>query len=288
MIELKETPISVAPMGDILIYVKREDLCAPPGAPPFSKIRGVVKHLEKIKNSGITTVGYTETSISMAGWAVAWAGKKLGLRVVIFNPIYKNPLPELEYHRYQWRINGAKLVDIKAGMAKVNYNISKRMLGQIYGNSAVMLPLGLPFPETIVETAKEFIRTNKSSNFEDGYKTVVVNVGSGTICSGLYKGMKSGSKLFGIMGRTGLMSKKLEKIERGTGFIFDRNLNHPDLFLVDQGFKYTDSVEIKTSFPCNKYYDAKAWKWLEENYKTLEQPILFWNIGANTPSGVSL
>jgi len=31
------------------IYVKREDLCAPEGAPPFSKIRGLVKHLEKLK-----------------------------------------------------------------------------------------------------------------------------------------------------------------------------------------------------------------------------------------------
>ena len=29
------------------IYVKREDLCAPEGAPPFSKIRGLVKHSRK-------------------------------------------------------------------------------------------------------------------------------------------------------------------------------------------------------------------------------------------------
>jgi hypothetical protein len=32
-------------------------------------------------------------------------------------------------------------------------------------------------------------------------------------------------------------------------------------------------------FPCNPYYDLKAWEWLMKNKGQLEEPILFWNIG---------
>src|SRR5690606_14344341 len=102
------------------IYVKREDLCAPEGVPPFSKIRGLVKHLEKLKREGYIGVSYVETSVSMAGWGVAWACYHLGMKCRIFNPVYKKSIPLLEFHRQQWERWGAELVDIPAGMAKVN------------------------------------------------------------------------------------------------------------------------------------------------------------------------
>lgn len=57
------------------IHVKREDLSAPPGAPPFSKIRGLVRHLEKLKKQGFIGAAYVETSVSMAGW-----GSGMGVR----------------------------------------------------------------------------------------------------------------------------------------------------------------------------------------------------------------
>ena len=49
------------------ICVKREDLAVnDPTAPPFSKMRGVLIHLTKLRDQGIKTVDYAESAISMA------------------------------------------------------------------------------------------------------------------------------------------------------------------------------------------------------------------------------
>ena len=89
------TPIEV--YNDI--YVKRDDLCFEYPAPPFSKCRGLLMHLAKLKKQGYKYIGYTETSISMAGWGVAWACQELGLTAIIFDPQYKDTPEVLKYHR---------------------------------------------------------------------------------------------------------------------------------------------------------------------------------------------
>ena len=54
-----------------------------------------------------------------------------------------------------------------------------------------------------------------------------------------------------------------------------------ELKLVDDGYAYKDKVGTDDiPFPCNEYYDAKAWRWLLSNIGMLEQPIVFWNIGS--------
>ena len=71
------------------IMVKREDLsCTPPG-PPFAKVRGLQKRMESLKASGVSVVGYTETSISQAGIGVSWICHELGMTAVIYCPVYK-------------------------------------------------------------------------------------------------------------------------------------------------------------------------------------------------------
>jgi hypothetical protein len=50
--------------------------------------------------------------------------------------------------------------------------------------------------------------------------------------------------------------------------------------VVDEGYAYADAVVSPVGFPCNAFYDLKAWKWLAENIGTLPGPVLFWNIGA--------
>ena len=43
-----------------------------------------------------------------------------------------------------------------------------------------------------------------------------------------------------------------------------------------------DKMEwYKTPFPCNEFWDKKAWYWLEQNVSKFEGDILFWNIGGN-------
>jgi hypothetical protein len=49
---------------------------------------------------------------------------------------------------------------------------------------------------------------------------------------------------------------------------------------VDEGYAYGDRVSGTVPFPCNPYYDAKAWRWLERSASSLAGPVVFWNIGA--------
>lgn len=264
-------------LDDYIVYVKREDLATPFPGPPFSKVRGLVPVLTRLKMEGITIVGYTETSCSMAGWGIAWACKELGLRCIIFDPQYKETPELLAYHRKMWRKFDAETVPLKAGMARVNYNISKKWLKDNYPKGSILLPLGLPFPETIEAAERELKVTLKASSV--AYRTIVVNVGSGTVCAGLLKA-NTGIKIIGVMGRTGNVEMKKKKILDKAGFQEGGLFGCPDFTLVDPGWSYTEPSTIKAPFPCHDWYDLKCWQWLTEHIHKLEAPILFWNIGS--------
>jgi len=249
------------------IHVKREDLCAPPGAPPFSKIRGLVKHLEKLKQQGFEGAAYVETSVSMAGWGLAWACYHLGLKCLIFNPIYKNPAPLLQHHRWQWERWGAELVDIPAGRAKVNYYTAQKQVPQGFR----LLPLGLPLSETLSETY------TVARDCVENYRSIVICVGSGTIAAGVFQATTPGQTLYGVMCRSGELGRKRRHV---MGDVIFPGLSKGELRLIDKGWEYAQPCEVKTPFPCHDYYDTKAWEWLVQNKESLEPPILFWNIGA--------
>lgn len=278
------TPVEKYQVKGREVFVKREDLCVPPPGPTFSKVRGLLKRLQLLKDKGYKTVGYTESSISMAGWGVAWLAPKVGLKAVIFDPQYSTKsrrlkhLDVLDFHRSKWKELGAEIIPVKAGMVKVNYYICKKILKERYPNS-IMLPLGLPFEETIDETARI------SDQYKAKFKTVVVCVGSGTITAGLLRGLCPGSSIYGIMCRSGDPVKKRKDIiiksGRAEGNV--ESLVDPvpiEFECIDPGWKYTDRSKAEAPFPCHPYYDLKAWEWLVENITTLEDPILFWNIGS--------
>ncbi|MFH1528848.1 MAG: pyridoxal-phosphate dependent enzyme [Bacteroidota bacterium] len=278
---LIDTPIEIYDVNGFDVLVKREDMaCSSPG-PTFSKVRGLYPHIQKLIERGVRTVGYVETSVSMAGWGVAWACKELGLTSVIFEPIYSEEREDLEllrFHKSRWQEFGADIVPIQAGRAKINYYKAKKILMKNYKNS-IMLPLGLPLRETIFETAI----IAKTVNAEIDFDSVVVNVGSGTICAGVVIGIPN-KKIYGIMGRTGNTKLKHFQISGKSGiggksgkFGFLENLE-----LVDPGFEYTDRAPGTAPFPCHPYYDLKAWNWLVENINKFKSGrVLFWNIGSS-------
>lgn len=287
------TPVELYQAGGADVLVKREDLCVTADGPTFSKVRGLLPHMEALKAEGIKVVGYTETSISMAGWGVAWMAKKLGMKAVIFDPKYapRKKLPAhlrlLDHHRKQWEKFGATVHQIPAGRAKVNYHFCKKKLSEWYDDS-YMLPLGLNVPEAVDATVTQAERTDvfvfgsMAKNIREG--TVVVNVGSGTICSGLLKyfhGLDRMPQIIGVMGRSGSMERLRKKIVKKSG-VEEHGLfgTKAKLDLVDPGYAYTDPAEGIAPFPCHDFYDLKAWIWLEEHAPTLAQPILFWNIGS--------
>ena len=277
---LDDTPIEEYQIRNRIIYVKREDLCAKPPLPPFSKARGVVEALIKLRKSGIEVFGYTESSISMAGIAIAAIAKRLNLKAVIYDPQYsaihkKKPehLSVLDFHRTKWKELGARVIPIKAGMVKVNYYICKRDLARRYPNS-IMLPLGLPFQETIDETARI------AAEYNGQFKTVVICIGSGTICAGIIKGMPRTS-VYGIMSRTGNADNKRKTILTRARFIETGLLGKEIAFrCINPGWEYTTPSRAEPLYPTHDWYDLKAFQWLIENIDRLKSPILFWNIGA--------
>ena len=264
------------------VLIKREDqACEDLSAPPFSKIRGLMEVLKRLKAEGVETIGYTETSISMAGWGVAWGCKQLGLRAVIFDPQYKNTPPLLRAHRKQWMELGAMTIPLPAGRAKVNYYSSKRILRENW-KCSVLLPLGLPFPETVEAASREMLWT-----LGQGIQpaTIVVCVGSGTVCAGLLKALlvhDNNPTLIGVLSRTGSVSGMKDRICAKAGVIVGGLLGTHQLRIEDPGWEYTERAEVRCPFPCHPWYDLKAWEWTMTNLPTLLEPVLFWNIGRMT------
>lgn len=278
-----ETPIEKHRVGRRVIHVKREDLCTPVPGPPFSKMRGLLPKLKKLKADGYEVVAYVETAVSMAGWGVAWLAPKVGLDVIIFDPQYapRKRLPPhlrlLEYHRYQWKIHGATLIPLQAHMAAVNYHRAKKWLGNNCAKPTYLLPLGLPLEESVAATA------DVARALPQSYKNVVINVGSGTICAGVLRGLKySPVTIWGIMGRTGDAEAKALTIETKAGILEEGLLKtRAKLNIVDPGYEYArQESQVEAPFPCHPFYDLKAWRWLVDNLNNLKGPVLFWNIGA--------
>jgi threonine dehydratase len=83
---LTNTPLELYNVQGVPVLVKREDLCAPPPGPSFSKVRGVMAHL---LTSPEGVIGVLDTYHSKAGQAVAWACRELGKSCVDFWPYYK-------------------------------------------------------------------------------------------------------------------------------------------------------------------------------------------------------
>ncbi len=277
------TPIEKYNVDGNDVFVKREDLCTQPPGPPFSKCRGLYAKLKKLKRKGITTVGYAESSISMAGWGVAWMAKELGMKAVIFDPQYVGKAPDLLIkHRTKWKKFGADIVPVDAGRTKVNYYIGKKYLDENnkYKNeNTAMLPIGLRVPETVDATVEEWKRTMQSFKPD----ITIVPVGSGTIFAGIIKAAeKDNGDLIGVMLYTGNKIKKFKNIYIKSGK-FPGSLNPPkvNVKLVNPGWEYAQFSNVICPFPCHRYYDLKAWEWLIANIDDLNyKKILFWNIGS--------
>lgn len=273
MIELlQQTPVETYMIEGQEILVKREDRATPPPGPPFSKIRGLVPYLEDLKASGYRNIGYVETSISMAGWGVAWVCYHIDLHCIIWDPQYKETPRLLNYHRKQWSRWGAETRPIPAGMAAVNFNIAA---SEFKGPENFLLPLGLPLPNTVTETAKIARETWNRCRFN----SVIVSVGSGTICAGLLLGLPPEVQIYGVMCRTGIRSDKKRDIYHKAGLFEGGLLGRNNLHLADPGWQYTDKSTTHCPFPTHPYYDLKSVEWMKNNMKRFEKPIMFWNIG---------
>lgn len=275
---VNNTPLETYELNGVPILVKREDLCSPLPGPSFSKIRGVVAH---IKNRPEGTIGCLDTLHSKAGWAVAYVCQQLGKKSVDYWPRFKRdgaadaPRIQQQYARQL----GADLVDIPAGRSAILYHTARKNLAANYPDSYLM-PNALKLPESITENAAEAVRT---APLLPPSGTLIISISSGTVAAGVLKGFEEAGLLQNYnvilhMGYSRSQDATRQYIEKAAGLSLGNRIK-----FIDEGYGYGDMARgVSVPFPCNPYYDAKAWKWLEHplNLASVHpRPIVFWNIG---------
>lgn len=286
---VKGTPWEIYDINGIPVYVKREDLCCPPPGPSFSKIRGVEMMLKGMEPG--TPIGVLDTYHSKAGWGVAWICHALGLSCYNFYPVYKREcINGFDLYSHELRPNqqrclklGAQLRPLAAGRSAILYHHATAALGRATGDRGIMMPNGLKLYETVDATAAEVEEFTPTELLRG---TWVVSVSSGTICAGVLQALVyEDVDVVAHMGYSRSEDKAraymldmacLKSFDRED--VIDEIANRLDI--VDEGYAYKDGISYPCPFPCNEYYDLKAWKWLTDNVTRLRQPIVFWNIGS--------
>jgi len=256
------------------LWVKREDMaCLPPG-PPFSKTRGVFAHIEGRPES---VIGVLDTFHSQAGHAVARACQLLGKRCINFYPEYKHT-PGFRAPQERARELGAELVGLQAGRSAVIYHTARRVLRES-APGAYLMPNALKLAESVSETAKE-VRHLPSVEFN----TVILPSSSATIAAGVIQGFASrlhqANPSFIIhMGYSRSAEAVFDYVQQMSGV--DRETLRSKVTIVDEGYEYKDQSRPgeTPSWPCNPYYDLKAFRWWLLNRAAYPGQTLLWNVG---------
>lgn len=286
------TPLQAYP--DLGLWVKREDLCCPPG-PHFSKTRGVYAH---IKNRPEPIIGVLDTHHSQGGWAVAQACKLLGKHCVLYYPVRKKDADltgkflaavELKPQQKAAEDLGAGLIALPAGRSAVLYHAAKKDLARQTGvGEDYMMPNALKLPEMVSETVAEVRRTFRRAP----EVPVIVSASSGTIAAGVLQGISmlprrsirdmAGRRVPFMIVHMGYSRPKdavLKYITKMSGW------TGQDLELVvdfvDEGYSYADAARPGDNppFPSNQYYDLKAFRWWMRVGREKYHSAILWNVG---------
>lgn len=263
------------------LLVKREDLsCAPPG-PPFSKTRGVFAHIAARPER---TIGVLDTYHSQAGHAVAEACSLLGKQAVNFYPVRKAEIgqPIKSQQQAAQDIGMTVLHPLQAGRSAILYHQAKKELNRYDdGHGVYMMPNALKLPEMITETAAE-VRSTLSRYPIPRDMPVIIAASSGTIAAGVMKGFDdlgmASNRTFiihqGYDRPAGAILKYMSEMAQLSGPIYTTAL-------INEGYSYGDVAKPgpEPLWPCNQYYDLKAFRWWMREGRSIYGQALLWNIG---------
>lgn len=271
------TPVEAYP--EYKLYVKREDLsCSPPG-PPFSKMRGVIAHVRSRKEHYI---GVLDTYHSQAGHAVAAACHLLGKTCLNYYPEYKHE-PGWREPQQRAKDLGAILKPLPAGMSAVLWHQARKDLTNGFASQSYMMPNALKLTESIRETAAEVARTKHIQRMD----VVVVPASSATIATGVIQGLHDIGRLQDVqvivhLGYSRPIHSVYQHIALGLLDVPGEMLAE-HVLVIDEGYSYKDKARFgeDPSWPCNEYYDLKAFRWLmkSSNIERSQRRTLLWNIG---------
>lgn len=262
------------------LLVKREDLsCSPPG-PPFSKTRGVFAHIAARPER---VIGVLDTYHSQAGHAVAEACRLLGKVCVNFYPVRKAEKGSpVKPQQQAASMLGAELLPLPAGRSAVLYHQAKKLLAAwgAYGSSTYMMPNALKLPEMITETSSEVGATLRSTRLPPRMP-VIIAASSGTIAAGVIRGFRlAGEGRRPFIVHQGY-ERSREAILRYMVDMTGMGSLPEDVVLINEGYSYGDQARpgVTPPWPCNVYYDLKAFRWWMREGRAHYGQALLWNIG---------
>lgn len=272
---IPNTPWEVYHIQRTPIFVKREDLSCPHPGPSFSKIRGLAAWIDALPEG--VPVGVLDTFHSKGGWGISYLCRAASRECFDFYPQYKSDKGLRPQQQMSAEL-GAELVPLQAGRSAILYHQAKKLLHQYTDGIGVMVPNALKVPQSVDETAAEVWNYTPDELYTG---TWVVSISSGTIAAGVAKALAEVNYFSNIVIHMGYS----RSYDAATSYILHKAgldslwLRDNNVQVVDEGYQYKDSVPNTAPFPCNPYYDAKAWKWLECHFRELVEPIVFWNIG---------
>jgi len=272
---LEDTPVQLHEIGGgWSVAVKREDLCSPAPGPQFSKMRGIVPHVESRPED---LIGVLDTYHSKAGWGVSQACRALGKKCVVFYPVYKGDAHgRLRENQEHCRSLGAHLMPVPAGMSAVLWHRARKV---VEAGGGYMMPNALKTPDAVEANARE-VGAVPPQFLTD--TTWVVSVSSGTIAAGVLRGLERRGAmdvdLILHLGYSRPQQSVVDYVHRSAEV--EPNGGGISITVIDEGYEYREGVVSTAPFPCNEYYDAKAWDWLRRHRADVGERVLFWNIGA--------
>ncbi|NDC89998.1 MAG: hypothetical protein EB075_14585, partial [Bacteroidetes bacterium] len=115
------------------------------------------------------------------------------------------------------------------------------------------------------------------------FSDVVISISSATIASGVLKGLQRQRLTPRVWLHKGY-DRSTDGIKRYMSKYHVAGLDFPIEF-IDEGYGYKDQSKTgdfrPPPFPCNPYYDLKAWRWLDRvGLNHMDGNVLFWNIGS--------
>ena len=264
---IQQTPIEEHSCGRRRIFVKRDDRCSEPPAPPLGKLRGLEPLLHKLVAQGHTTIGCWDTRRSKLGLGLAAFVRRFPrLRAVLCYPRLQNgSVPETIVRAQEL---GAEIVPMRGNHVSICFSQATKIVTRKGG---VMIPFGMDCLESVDAVAAEARRV-PAALLRRG--TLVVSCGSGVTLAGLLRGLDPlPRRVIGVSaGRS--PAKICACVQKYVHII-------PDQVTILPAAMAYDSIPTQgCPFPTHPNYDLKAWKYLIENLKSLKAPLLFWNIGA--------
>lgn len=259
------TPLDSYVVKGKTIHVKRDDLVGDnETTPPWGKMFAV-HHL--LKNFDLSKpIIHLNVFGSWSGWCLAYLADQMDFEFIMAYPNVK------KFPREFCDIVdsfGCKLHPMRHNMANV---LRSQVRKHAEEKHMQVLPTAFDSPWYYEYMKARIIKNIKKSGIT--FDNLVVSSGSGVTCSALADGFfdMGGKRMYTICVSA---EKTIQKQLATTRSEVDKRIT-----IIKSEFDFLDFMDqLDTPFPCNQFWDRKAWHWLLENSSKLKGNTLFWNLG---------